>query len=549
MADDFVPDADFTPDDDFKPDKPTGLKDTAIDVAKSFPTGVVKGVAGIAGAPGDLQNLKGSDYNPFNWLTKKAAEVLPTWWTEHSKQNAERAGLGEGMKGETGLPSSAQIEQAVKPVTGELHKPETTAGEYAQTAGEFAPNMLGPGGLWRKAFMQWLGPAAATETAGQLTKGTAAEPYARGAASLITPYAMSRVRTPINTSPGRADMVDDLVREGVTGLTAGQRTGSKNLRYFESVLGDYPGAGEGATHAQTRANEQFTQATLARLGVPRNMPPTRAILDQRIEDLGTTFNQISARNNANLDRQFTRDISNVETRYQRKLDSQQRQIFYDILGDIQNYGHQMPGTVYQPLRSDLTKMAFGARDRDPLFADAIRGLRNALDGAMGRSISALDRNLWERTRREWGNWKTVAGAAKNTDEAGHILITPAALKQAASAKNREAFARGDGPFANLAQAGSTVMRQLPQSGTQPRHVAVAIPSVIGSVLAAPHAGPEAAIAAMAGLAGPAVAGRALMSRPVQRYLANRGEMGHARDTRTRALLREIEASTDQREKP
>jgi hypothetical protein len=334
-------------------------------------------------------------------------------------------------------------------------------------------------------------------------------------------------------------MVEDLNAQGVTSLTAGEQTGSKALQYFENTLGDFPGAGGKNAAIHNLGEDQFTRATLNKLGVPMSSPPTRQVLDQRITELENNFDTLSQRNTANLDHQFQSDLSNTETRYQRKLDASQKKIFYDILDEVQGYGTKMPGEVYQPLRSDLTKMAHAARERDPLFAEAIRGVRNALDSAMGRSISALDRNLWETTRREWGNWKTIAAAAKNTGESGQIRITPAALQQAASSRNREAFARGEGPFANLAQAGAPVMRPLPNSGTLQRHAAMAIPSALGASAAALFTGHgEGTVpAALAGIVAPGLAGRGLMSPWVQRYLANRKEMGQTRDTLNRALVR------------
>ncbi|RWO34733.1 MAG: hypothetical protein EOS10_00050 [Mesorhizobium sp.] len=64
------------------------------------------------------------------------------------------------------------------------YQPKTTAGEYTRTAAEFAPNAIGPGGPLRKLLQVAL-PAAASETGGQLTDGTALEPYARVVGALL----------------------------------------------------------------------------------------------------------------------------------------------------------------------------------------------------------------------------------------------------------------------------------------------------------------------------------------------------------------------------
>lgn len=175
-------------------------------------------------------------------------------------------------------------------------------------------------------------------------------------------------------------------------------------------------------------------------------------------------------------------------------------------------------------------MAKGARNSDPTYADALRGLRNALDDAMGRSISPQDRQLWGQLRDRWGAWRTIENAAKNTDDLGNIVITPAALKEAASAKDRGRFARGLGNFAGLAQSGTPVMKTLPQSGTQPRAMLNTALASIGAGAAGAGLWPVAAA-----IGAPAAAGRILMNPASQRYLRNQVIEGPSQSRRN-ALL-------------
>lgn len=133
------------------------------DVLKSGAAGLAKGAIGLAGLPGDAANL----------LTR-GSQVA-------SDYIANKLGFDKGPE-PTGplLPTSTGIQKGVEGVAGDFHKPQTVAGEYAQTAGEFAPAILGGGeGLMAKLATRVAAPAAASETAGQLTKGTALEPYAR----------------------------------------------------------------------------------------------------------------------------------------------------------------------------------------------------------------------------------------------------------------------------------------------------------------------------------------------------------------------------------
>jgi hypothetical protein len=146
------------------------------DIAKSFGSGLVQGATGLVELPGAVSDLIGAgmDY------------VLPL--DKEKRQKAEAAGIRPGAL----LPRPGEATAFVeRNVTGELHKPETMAGEYARTFGEFAPTaLMGPGGAIRKTAMATI-PAVTSETAGQLTKGTAAEPWARAGGAVTGGLAAS----------------------------------------------------------------------------------------------------------------------------------------------------------------------------------------------------------------------------------------------------------------------------------------------------------------------------------------------------------------------
>lgn len=153
------------------------------DIAKSAGIGAVKGVIGAAGLPGDASSLAGAG---ASWL-------------------AGKVGLGEQGQGIAGNvagriasavspfgispPTSETIQKGVESLTGPFYKPKTTAGEYAQTGGEFLPAMIGPGGIIRKG-LGVASSALGSEYAGQQTKGTAAEPYMRVLGALVGPAAL-----------------------------------------------------------------------------------------------------------------------------------------------------------------------------------------------------------------------------------------------------------------------------------------------------------------------------------------------------------------------
>ncbi len=155
---------------------------TAEDMARSGATGLREGVESIGGMFGDAANMQG---DLTGWIAGKLGAG------EDTQATARKWG---GMLTPNALfPSTGQIRTNVTDPLVNMagaqdilaHTPQTTAGEYSRTFGQFAPGAAaGPGGLLRKTAMAAV-PALASETAGQYTKGTDAEPYARFGAAVL----------------------------------------------------------------------------------------------------------------------------------------------------------------------------------------------------------------------------------------------------------------------------------------------------------------------------------------------------------------------------
>jgi hypothetical protein len=469
--------------------------DQVKDIAKSGGVGVAKGGISMLGGAGDLRDLlsKGVDY------AAEKAGVSPDTVAKVKGGAARATNLGRLL---ADAPTSKDIQSKVEEYTGEFYKPKTTAGEYAQTVGEFLPaSALGPG---RMAVKLGTGALAGlgSEAAGQATEGTAAEPYARVAGALaggLTPSIAGRAVTPLPASQARQRLVDILADEGVTSLTAGQRTGNKSLQYLEDFLGNAPGAGQGANRIRQQGQEQFTEAAMRRAGTGPDATPE--VLAQNNQRLGNEFERLSARNDLIPDNQFITELTDAVNRYRRVPDSQQARMLQGYLDDIVPYVQQgtMPGVEYQPMRSMLSADSKSVRQTDPYLSRALAGIRDALDNAMGRSISPADREAWATARRQYGAQKAIEKTASRAGEAtAEGQLVPANLRNTISADNRGAYARGEGQFSELARAGAGVMAPLPNSGTAQR----------------------LSLTNVAMLPVSATAGRALMSRPVQAYLGN-----------------------------
>jgi hypothetical protein len=143
-----------------------------VDVAKSAGVGLAKGAIGIAGLPGDITSLVTG--------------------------GAHGGGFG-----------SEAIQHGIEGYTGKFYEPQTTAGKYADAIGEFAPAAVLPAGelgIGARLLRMVAAPAIASETAGELTQGTATEPYARMGAAALTGGIGAMTRTPKTIVPAASEV-------------------------------------------------------------------------------------------------------------------------------------------------------------------------------------------------------------------------------------------------------------------------------------------------------------------------------------------------------
>jgi len=503
--------------DQFDPPDEPGV---AEDVAKSAAIGVPKGIMKLAGTAGDVRDMMASGASSL--ASQFGYDVSP----ETISKYARRVPLPL-LQG----PTSKEIRDTVEGATGPLYEPKTTAGEVAQTVGEFAPAaMAGPGGVVRRLITGAVVPGVTSETAGQLTKGTEAEPWAR-LIGAVAPGTLAAGAKGLVVSPrggqARAAEVANLEAEGVRDLTAGQRTGSTPLQYLEQSLGDVTGAG---TRKIERAQEQFTKAALRRAGedAPR---ATADVIDGAFKRIGKQFDDVAARNVLHPDAAMGPQLRQAIDEYNGIVGPSNRapiiQAYEQEIGHVLGMNkNTIPGEAYQSLRSRMERTA---RTAPSEVADAVRGMKNALDKAMERHLqrtNSPDLGAWQIARREYRNILPIERAVTGQgSDAALGLISPSALKSAVVNQGRRGYARGTNDLGRLARSGEAVMRPFPQSGTAPRSYMSSLVGAgglgaIGTGIAT--ANPLLLGAGLATVAGPPLASRALMSRPVQNWLARQG---------------------------
>jgi hypothetical protein len=494
---------------------PAAPVDTLTDVAKSAGIGLAQGGIGLATLPGNIEQLGRMGIN-------KGAEAL---------------GYQPPVSSDTLLPNYGDVKGEIEKHTGQFYKPQTTAGEYARTIGEFAPMAAfgGAGAVGRAANV--LAPAVVSETAGQATEGSSLEPWAR-VAGAFAGGVIPRAITPLPAEAARAGHLATLEKEGVKSLTAGQKTGSAPLRYVESVSKDTLGGGRKVATMETEAAEQFTRAALKRAGVDASRASTK-VIDKAFDDLGAKFETLGNTTAMRVDRRLSKEMHDALTDYNALVPEASRASYVpELINDIMtmSHGKPLPGKHYGAVRSRLERMRRSSA-ADPQMGGpdgVLTRMRNALDDAMERSMPGPRQGQWREVRNQYKNLLTIEKAMSGAgDDAVNGLVSPAALRTAAKIQGKRAYSRGKDDLGELARAGKAVMAPLPQSGTAPREAARLL--LGGGAMAATGGNFFAGLAAAA--AEPAL--RAAMSRfftskPVQNYMANQRAAGYLAERPGRA---------------
>lgn len=199
---------------------PRGPPSQMGDIVKSIGGGLVRGAAGTVGMVTDTVP------NFVNMIANKAEQISN--WDSSANQDQRVADRRKNVTfpGASDAISTAGIQRGIETVTGPAHEPTTRAGRFASTAAEFVPGAMigGPGGMVRNVATFGIAPGLASEAAGQLTEGSAAEPWARGGAALATGLGGALMQ--------RAGSAERMVQSQVKGVTAA------DLDQMDALLGE-----------------------------------------------------------------------------------------------------------------------------------------------------------------------------------------------------------------------------------------------------------------------------------------------------------------------
>lgn len=365
------------------------------DIAKSVGSGLVEGVAGLAGLPQAVGEI-GS--RGLNWIGSKVGmEPRPDLY-------------------ETGfrLPSTEDATKFIENnITGPLPKSETLPGQYARTAASFIPGaLLAPGGMASNALRFGVVPGLASEAAGQATQGTSYEPVARVAGALGAGGAIAALARPGSAAGAiRAQMP-----EGITPQIVDQAHTLMNDAHGMGVNLSWP-------EALSQAAQRPVLSDMAR-HLEASGPTTGRMADfyaqrpQQVEQAGRQALDTIAPPNANpsmIGPQAGAAADEVLNRVRQAINTATRPSYDAARQSL------VPQSVHAAMRNDpLFEQALNAVRDDPALNSNIRGLSDRstiVYDAVKQYLATRGENLASPTS---GLARNMTASAANTGLSGDV---------------------------------------------------------------------------------------------------------------------------------
>ena len=521
-----------------------GQKSTPVnttgDMEKSFGSGLLRGATSLADMPSSIVSggigmaERATGYDVPEWVERAAVAPLPG--------GMRRAVSGEGY--------GEEMTKAFPSAMG--YKPQTTAGRYAGTVGEFIPGAIaGPGGIVRNIVAGGILPAVASEALGQAVEGSSnpyVEPAARLVGSILGGVGANAIegigRRMISpgggADPERLARAATLKDAGVS-VTAGQKTGSPSILAAEGdTAAGQAFAGAAPDSPQMQA---FTEATMKTLGSNAKVASEEA-MDTAQKDIVSRMNNAVSGIDVRPTFPLIDSLVSAKQGYFSNTNPSVRPpIIEDIISEVvgaARSGVPIPASTMASWRSNLGRHLYSS---DKFVADAAYEVRSALDDAIEGSMKAAGQPekmaAWRQARDQYRNFLAAEAALKPSKDRGILgIITPQDLMNAVTKQDRRGVITGRrGEIGDLAKSGALLAKPLPspRGGQLMRSFAPAaefmssIPSGIGALQAASYLGMgPVGTALTTGIAAGApivdAARRAVMKnamRPtVQKYLGN-----------------------------
>lgn len=357
-------------------------------------------------------------------------------------------------------------------------------GAMASTVGEFAGGAAGvgkllPGNMSTGETMLRYGvvPGVASETAGQLTEGTAVEPYARAGAALGAGLLASPKPGAFPTSTEAGKMANRLQDGGVRGVTVGQSRGSQPLM-----------SAEGRLQATPSQIDDFTASIMRQLGSKEKLATPEALksvqddivqqMDDAVRGVSITPNQSNAAAALKVSDDYAARVPALQ------LNPRLRGIADEIKTAAAS-GKPVSLAQLKTWRSDIGSLTTSADDATRTAAHQLRGLINDMtDQALTSAGRADDIGRLAAARESYQNFVGIRDAASRAGAEGGTLSPQAVNQSVIRSQGRERYATGQTtPMSEFTRAGAAVLR--PASTVSPggvRAIAGAAPLAGAGIL-------------------------------------------------------------------
>lgn len=454
----------------------------AADAAKSFASGIGRGVAAVPGFAGDVHEL---------------AKMAP-WAPKRSMYDAltEYAGIKPPTSQETIAAASN-----VAPFIG--YEPQTKAGEFARRVGEFIPSALtaGEGRLVSNAARYGVVPAVSSKVAEDAAAGTGYEAPASvigalaggiaGGSAMRGGHAATPERVTrglLKRDPLIARDVETLQNAGVN-LTAGQISGNNKLQWLEDAADKVP---FGANVYDTQKAD-LNRALFEKAGAGSKLDHNTGQFTPETwlgakDNFGKWYDELTRNSAFKYDPNTNNAIQGIRSRYNSfEAPAFQKPVVNDWLDKLEGIavnGGQLSGDVAKQWRSELAKAAKALRDTT--HGEALSDLVKVVDSNLRANSPEHLRNTWSKVDRAYSNYRMLKDASKAAGSTNGF-ISPAILRGIASRRNLDLYNTGQSDLGELSKAAQNVMREKPSSGSAERIGAGVLLSTAGGLAALPKA--------------------------------------------------------------
>lgn len=262
-------------------------------------------------------------------------------------------------------------------------------------------------------------------------------------------------------------MYDKLIQEaekmGIK-LNAAQATGNQSLGYMDKALDFLPSSSVMQQEAKAAQRSAWQRALLQQGGenADNASPEVMGAMKDRIS---SNYNDVAGRNNITVDQQLKDVLDSIgSTRNMNIMDVNKRPMVAQYLQEFNKpVGSTFSGVGYQNTRSMLDKQYKSLINSSPAEAASLKGIKDGIDSAMGRSASPEDALKWRNANKDWSVMRSIEkGADPVTGEVKTIQFMNGLKKRN---PNSVIYGKGDQTLNNIGKVGKEFITPMPTSNS------------------------------------------------------------------------------------